>query len=261
MTASTTTLSFSSSTTEILPGASYIIGVSAGPEGSPPTDVTLEFTANKVSADITQNSGFTPTSATLDFTGRRAFLTDSVTGAPIEGNPAFQTVNFDQLTSDNFQLFDASVTLNGETLKNTGTVDMTSQDRMAINADIKGDGMFFIQFGSALTLNDSVGRHQTFDMGPGSTLNVNDPHSFYGHVNVIQSSTEGFFGVNLAGLVATSYDYNDDVLTLFANDQVIDRLSFTDSAGFTVFNSPSGVAVSNDLSNPGLPVHTHNAGV
>lgn len=181
---STTTLSFTSSATEILSGTAYDITVSAGPKGSPSTDVNLEFTANKASAHVTEFSGFTSTNATLDFTGHKAFLTDSVNGAIVEGNPAFQTVNFDQLTSNNFQLSDASVILNGEAFDNTGTVGITLEDTMLVNADVKGSGMFFIQFGSSLTLNDSVGRHQTFDMGPGSTLNVADPHSFYGRIDV-----------------------------------------------------------------------------
>jgi hypothetical protein len=182
-----------------------------------------------------------------------------VNGAPIENQLAVQNVNnFDALTSKNFQLQDAHVNLKGTTFDNTGTVDVTISSAMDVDANVKGSGMFFIQGGSALTLDDSVGRHQTFDMGPGATLNINLPNAFSGNIDVVGAD----FAVFLANVIATSYSYHDDVLTLFANNQVVDRLAFKDSGSFGVFQpSTSGVVISDfSHSNP-LPVHTGSTGV
>ncbi len=230
----TTTLTFSGvTTTEILSGTAYDITASAGGAGSPNTDVTLEFTAHRVALDVTEQAGFSSTAVTLDFTGQKVFLTDSiVNGAPIENQLAVQNVNnFDWLTADTFQLQDAHVNLKGKTFDNAGTVDVTITSAMVVDADVKGSGMFFIQGGSALTLDESVGRHQTIDMATGSTLNINAPNAFSGNIDVVGSD----FTVFLANVIATSYSYHNDVLTLFANNQVIDRLYFKDSGSFGVF--------------------------
>jgi hypothetical protein len=127
---------------------------------------------------------------------------------------------------------------------------------MIINAEVEGHGTFVLRFGSTLTLDGCVGRHQSFDIGSGARLNINHPHSFCGHVNVVNFGAPGNFEVNLAGLSATSYGYSNNVLVLFNGQHVAYCLRFADPATFGVFKTPSGVSISDDLSLPNpLPVH------
>jgi hypothetical protein len=238
----TTDLNFTSSTTEPLLGrADYNINQSAG------TDVTLKFTLPSTLDNDTINSNAVQT---LNFSILN--LTHSLSASSPTGGA----------TSEN---------LNGDILINNGTITAYDSANIAINTKLLvGDGMSFIG-GSTMTVKGVVGYGQTFNVGffLSGFFIIDNPRTFFGDINLSpgpftpSSIPEGT--VDLVGLAATSYDYANDVLTLWNGNRVVDRLRLS-SANLTVSqwqdpdNSPpfpSGVIVSTEPPfGTLLPVHS-----
>ncbi len=122
-----------------------------------------------------------------------------------------------------------------------------------------------------MTVNGMVGGGQTFTAEGGGNLNIGDPGQFFGHVNLSAYDSSAYLlggVVDLVGLAGTSYDYSNDVLTLWNGNHVAARLNLTGS-GIGVYQSsghssgpyqPAGMLVSNNPNwgngHTALPQHT-----
>jgi hypothetical protein len=233
----TTTLNFSSSTTEtLLGGTNYNITQTGGG-----TDVTLNFILpSTINQDTIQGGLFT------------------------NGNIGDQTVNFNimNLTGTLSASNEGRAVLNGDILNNNGSIIANEASNITINTKVLGGtGMTFIS-GSTVTMGGLVAGGQTVDVGSGGFSGffvIGNPNQFFGDVDIQRS---GY--VDLADLTATSYSYSNDVLTLWNGNRPVDRLDLTSDNGFSVFqvNSPGfltpGVWVSSGEPAPGtaLPMHS-----
>ena len=155
-----TTLNFSSNANETLSGKSY---------------------------NITQTAGFTPTTVTLDFTKSSVTLADNLNGDPISGAHVNQILNVNKATLEGTNyLFWGNATFKGNELDNNGTINVENSSIATIDTGkFGGTGMFFLEYGGTANLNTKVGSGQTFDLGLGSTLNVDDPQHFRGHIDAL----------------------------------------------------------------------------
>jgi hypothetical protein len=154
--------------------------------------------------------------------------------------------------------YDASTTLNGNILNNNGTITSTVDDTVNINTKVLGGtGMEFVS-DADMNINGMVGGGQTVNVDNGE-LNLGNPDQFFGHINLHAPAL-----VDLVGLAPTSYDYSNDVLTLWNGNTPVDRLNVSGSgirayqytAGSPV--TPNGVFVSNNpyIAVPALPLHS-----
>jgi hypothetical protein len=71
-------------------------------------------------------------------------------------------------------------------------------------------------------------------------------------VNVVSDS---MYQVTLADLTATSYSFVNNQLTLYNGSSVVDRLKYTDSNSFGVYQSGSNVIVSDFSHGTAIPLH------
>jgi hypothetical protein len=229
----TTTLSFSTSVSETLSGSSYSIAV--GNDGFDTSNVALDLTAPKAT-----------------------FTSDTVSGNVITDAYANQTVTFGNLAVDNMYVgYDASATFSGTQLNNDGQITETNNAHITVDAVLGGTGMSFLENGGFMTLADKVGSGQSFDLGVGSSLSINDPSQFSGHMAAVASD----FSLTLAGINdATSYAFSGSELTLYNGSKAVDKLSFSDPNGgaFGVYQTASGIAIGNGPADSGtaIPVHT-----
>jgi hypothetical protein len=98
----------------------------------------------------------------------------------------------------------------------------------------------------------------TYDVGGDMTLN--DPNSFSSQVNFTDDWPE--VQINLAGLSATSYDFKNDLLTLYQGNTAVYQLKLNANPGFAVQDyteSGGGVSLTYapaDAHLTGLPQHT-----
>jgi hypothetical protein len=238
----TTDLNFTSSTTEtLLGGTDYNINQSAE------TDVTLKFTLPSTLDNDTITSNAVQT---LNFNIMN--LTHGLSASSPAGGGTLEN-------------------LNGDILNNNGTITAYDSANITINNKLLGgDGMSFIG-GSTMRVKGVVGSGQTFNVGfvYSGFFIVDNPRTFFGDINLSPGPfTPGGIPegtVDLVGLAATSYDYANDVLTLWNGHQVVDRLRLS-SENFTVsqWQNPSnslpflsGVIVSTEPPfGTLLPVHS-----
>jgi hypothetical protein len=215
----TTTLDFSSSTTEtVFGGTNYAIT-----ETGSGTDVTLNFVLPGV---INQ---------------------DSIQGAD-------QTLNFGilDLTGPLSAGNEATAVLKGAILNNNGDIFASIASNVTINTKLLvGTGMTFIA-GSTVTMDGFVGGGQTVDVGYGgyaAFFVIGNPDRFFGDVDIQHA---GY--VDLADLKATSYSYANDVLTLWQGDTPVDRLRMASQNGFSVSQVENpGILTSGVWVNSGEP--------
>ncbi len=236
----TTDLNFNSSTTETLRGISY---------------------------DITQTATAAPTTVNLDFTLPVNIASDNVTGTgnAVSSFTATQTDNFSIMNLNSLSVNDGSVTFNGAILNNNGTMDAL-YGTIDINTKVLGGtGMSFIGESSQVQVHGLVGSGQTFELSKGSdifnsNLRIDNPSTFFGHIEVGDGGS-----AYLVGLAATSYDYSNDVLTLWNGNKIADRLDVSGDS-FTVYrnstHTPTGIGIAtsfnlhNDEGYVALPLHT-----
>jgi hypothetical protein len=130
------------------------------------------------------------------------------------------------------------------TFINEGTITAT---RAEINSSVLGLGT--IRFtathdegpGNA-EVSGASGRGLTYDLGFNSITTVEHPHTFMSKVEM----DDGSF-LTLAGLAATSYDFKNDLLTLYQGNTPVYRLRVTDQSSdgqpLYVTSSTGGVSV------------------
>jgi hypothetical protein len=134
-----------------------------------------------------------------------------------------------------------------------------------IGADVRGPGTFTVDSGAQLEFKASVARGQSVtlaDDGPGigappAKVSIDDPGQFHGSID-LQSGE-----IDLAGLSqADSYRFDNDVLSIFAGNEIIGSLRLHDASqfGFAAETTATGVRVFS-IADPlqpasGLPLHS-----
>jgi hypothetical protein len=236
----TTTLNFSSSTTEtLLGGTTYNITQTGGG-----TEVTLNF---KLPTTIDE---------------------DTIQGGVFSnGELGDQTLDFNiiNLTGTLSAANDSTAVLNGDILNNNGSIVADVASGVTINTKgLGGTGMTFIS-GSTVTMDGLVAGGQTVNVGTSGLsgfLVIGNPNQFFGDVDIQRS---GY--VDLKDLTATSYSYSSDVLTLWNGNQPVDRLNLTSDSQFGVFqvSNPAvlapGVWISSGEPAPGTALLIHSTAV
>lgn len=145
---------------------------------------------------------------------------------------------------------------------NDGTVTMVAGTGNAtINTDLGGTGSINIiqQEFQTLTFGGKVGQGQTVNVNGNDNLIIDKPESFLGLVNLHPHSPTGF-GVSLLGVIATSYDYFNDILRLYNGDNVVDtlRLYAAGASTLRIEQETNGVRIAfgqGEYIPPHLPIH------
>lgn len=135
-----------------------------------------------------------------------------------------------------------------------------------IDTSVVGRGSFTIgsaarlEFGGYVGSGESVALTANEPLGPSpapAKLQIDQPAQFHGSVSLASGE------IDLAGLAgADSYSFQNDMLSIFSNGNVIDTLRMADASqyGFVVENTSAGVSVLTitDPAHPppGLPVHS-----
>ena len=132
----------------------------------------------------------------------------------------------------------------GGTFINDGTITAT---RAEIDSSVLGLGMMkFTATHDAgpgdVEVSGASGRGLTYDLGFNSLTTVEHPHTFMSKVEM----DDGSF-LTLDGLAATSYDFKNDLLTLYQGNTPVYRLRVTDQSSdeqpLYVTSSTGGVSV------------------
>ncbi len=206
-----------------------------------------------------------PEPVTLNFTGTST-LTTLFGGAKVNVNIAPNStwngrfIQFDITTT-------TSLTINGAAGSkfNNNVVNDYDQStgNVTFNVDVGGTGIFAISH-SRMEFSRAVGAGQTINEGASdfstvpSVLVLDKPTSFAGLLSLYNGE------VDLKGLVADSYNYQNNVLSLFKGDKLVDTMRMQASQFTTdtlrVMQTGSGV-VFGDLNHTSavagvvLPVH------
>jgi hypothetical protein len=149
-----------------------------------------------------------------------------------------------------------ALTMNGGTLSffdNDGPSAVGQNCVALINTDVLGVGSFAVGAQSSLSFLHAVGPGQSVSLAGQDSLAIASPATFFGAVDVAQNA--GSFTVQLAGIAnADSYDYANNLLTLFSGKHVVDVLRFADSGSFQVSENTSGVFI--NAAGTALPPNT-----
>ncbi|HUB47720.1 MAG TPA: hypothetical protein VMB73_22305 [Acetobacteraceae bacterium] len=137
------------------------------------------------------------------------------------------------------------LTINGAGLSafdNDGASSVGYNCVAAIDANVLGIGSFTVSGDAGLSFLNVVGPRQTVDLLGLDSLNIGNPHAFFGQVDVANAAAP--FSIGLDGITnADSYCYTQDMLTLFRNDCPINVLRLSDAGSFAVAQTPTGVFV------------------
>jgi len=253
--------------------------------GSYPSSVssTATINLNSASAKVYDSGGETPAVFSPPYPAGpsiNAFgsssLSASFSGDRIFGG-VYATINVaagatlslvDNGLSENYSRVSINGTV-GAQLENDSKVFLQSNSTLTINADTIGTGSFAPGYATTLEFGGAVGSGQTLVMDSTSPfrVEVDHPDTFQAKINWSANSRGGLSTVDLRGLMADSFAYGNDVLTLYSGDQVIDttRLGIrpttepgTPYETLHVAQGTDGVLLSltNASAALGLPIHT-----
>jgi len=157
----------------------------------------------------------------------------------------------------------------GATLENDSKVTLQSNSTLTINADTIGIGSFAPGYATRLEFAGMVGSGQTLviDSTSPSTIDIDHPDTFEALIDWSANSRSGLSTVDLRGLMGDSFAYDNNVLTLYSGDKVVDtaRLTIRPStepgtpyATLHVAQGTDGVllTLTNASAALGLPMHT-----
>ena len=135
---------------------------------------------------------------------------------------------------------------------------------LTIKSDMIGTGSTNLTF-MHVELNDWVSAGQTFTLNPASSLKIDRPGQFHGVV-VAATTPPGSVPpseIDLVGIKADSYSITNDLLTLYAGSNVVDRLTLHGNAAHEfVGQGSSGVAIGINGQPAGVtPLPLHATGV
>jgi len=140
---------------------------------------------------------------------------------------------------------DPSVTVNAAdgTALFANTGDSAIANGVAvINADVTGTGSFTALPFSGIMFMGSVGDGQTVNSDGFDRITIANPDLFQGLVAFAGGPTNT---IDLLGVAADSYSYQDDMLSLYQGGQVVDTLRLqADPSQFQVTESARGVSIS-----------------
>lgn len=133
---------------------------------------------------------------------------------------------------------------------------------------VAGAGVFNVAINGKLEFESSVGNDQWIGLASGgypvsrSVLQLDKPMEFLGSVTLYHNSGSMIATINLEGMAnADSYTFQNDMLSIFSGQTVIDTLRLHDSTtnGFEVDKTPTGVSVVTIVDptqiRGGLPIH------
>jgi hypothetical protein len=214
-------------------------------------------TLNLITTDNNNVDGYNPTinasgSVTVNISGTSYF----------EGSPTLNIAQGSDLKLTG-TLAGYGLNVNGPgTLTNDGTIDGSW---ININTNVLGTGTFeFVHWGDGPGSNviaGSSGSGLTYNVG--GTMTIDDPNGFLSQVNLIQDWPGE--QLNLVGLSATSYDLQNDMLTLYQGNSKVYSMKLSADSGVVVQDyaasgsAKGGVSVLFGYSQQqitGLPQHT-----
>lgn len=137
----------------------------------------------------------------------------------------------------------------GSTFANEGST--LSFGSAKIEVPVTGAGSWAVGGFGGLEFDSSVGRGQVVTLVGEDTLTINAPHRFHGTVD-----NNGYGTIDLNNLVADSYSYKNDMLSLWEQGKVVDTLRLASVNGVSVEPTSTGVAVTAALNPNSLPPGT-----
>ena len=160
--------------------------------------------------------------------------------------------------------FGEQVNFSGGKLRFVGTSTFKGSDTV-FNDNLVGSGTINVFHGSnsaggseLMEINGSVGTGLTFafeDGGPPASLQIDQPASFHGTIDLPPTSFVGF--VAFMGLTVTRADLHNDTLRLFNGQTRVDTVRINPgNGGFQLEQNSQGVMLSQggfDLLQPGGP--------
>lgn len=120
----------------------------------------------------------------------------------------------------------ARVSVNGAAgaqLENDGTVTLQSNSTLTINADTVGVGSFAPDYATTLEFGGAVGSGQTIALlaaVPASLL-IDHPDTFGAEIDWQATARTSIPTIDLRGVLADSFDYSNDLLTLYSGGQAV----------------------------------------
>jgi hypothetical protein len=214
--------------------------------------------------DLSVGGGVLHAKATVNMAGHDALTVHDDGNAYVNLTANSAWVGGFDVASANFGAF---LVVNGgahASFRNTTSV-LHPFGSATIGADVRGPGTFTVDSGARLEFKASVARGQSVtlaDNGPGieappAKVSIDDPAQFRGSIDLRSGE------IDLAGLSqADSYRFNNDMLSIFAGNKVIESLRLHDASqfGFVAEKTAAGVSVVSitDPSQPplGLPLHS-----
>lgn len=139
----------------------------------------------------------------------------------------------------------ANITINGadttSRFANTGASSV-SDGVLRINADVIGTGSFSASFFAGIEFIGSVGPNQTVNAEGADTITLDQPGTFRGLVNFQGGPANN---IDLMGITnADSYSYQNDMLSLFQGNRVVDTLHLAAGGNaFQVTENAKGVQI------------------
>jgi hypothetical protein len=201
----------------------------------------------------------------LNAQGNTTFVSDNVS-SPV--NPATtgaltQDVEFNNLTIDSAQFTQANGVLYGQTLTDNGNITAVDDSSISITATtINGHGGFSMADAGLLSVSGQVASGVSFNVGPGGTLDVDNPSEFQGSINITPEHDS--YDVLFQGITATSFNWNGSELVLTNGNKTVGSFKVTDQygdGGLYAFQTSGGVVISDGQPTGGhaIPGHTLTA--
>ena len=207
---------------------------------------------------------FTPTDnrSTINVSGLCNVDINSSTSTHAAGHSDFKTHINRGVMTGSVNLFNGKGVIDGPgKFKNVNSSLVIGS--MTIKSDMIGTGNTSLTF-MHLELNDRVSAGQTFTLNPASSLTIDRPGQFHGAI--VATTTPGSAPpseIDLVGIKADSYSLTDDLLTLYAGHNVVDRLNLHATLAQTfVGQGSSGVVIGLNGQPAGislLPLHAAGA--
>lgn len=218
--------------------------------------------------NLTNSSGIVVHNLTGDVTINTLGQNELDLSTPTRGYHGSVTINNDgSLLTGGVGAFGTNYTINGGLFANTHSVAGFDGQRTVINADVVGQGDWFVSSyhspgAGHLEFVKSVSELQTVSLEASvgyDHLQIDQPSQFHAAIQMGDKAE-----IDLVGLAADSYRYNaaSGVLDFFAGSNVVDslRLTTTLADGFGVAAGTSGGAAGVEIySHIGAPGVQHGA--
>ncbi|MBV8614015.1 MAG: hypothetical protein JOY66_09630 [Acetobacteraceae bacterium] len=221
------------------------LAIDADTSAAEPYAATINLSGGAELSALVSHTALVEQQATFNVDGQ-ATLNLQVQANSLANTTVTENIAPDSTLSGSFLAngHDPSVTVNGadDTAQFANTGDSGIANGVAvINADVTGTGSFTALPFSGIMFMGSVGDGQTVNSDGFDRITIANPDLFQGLVAFAGGPTNT---VDLLGVAADSYSYQDDMLSLYQGGQVVDTLRLqTDPSQFQVSESARGVSI------------------